>query len=129
VTVLKGRCSGPLVTGPVTVTASGGRETARTGLVEALQQAGVPVQAAGGTVVHLIGYGDHTTDLSPDAAVTVSMDTPALLAAAKSPTLVATYSSSRLSLDALAAVLAGKAKAPGRSPVQAGKLPRSACRK
>ncbi|MEV4707965.1 glycoside hydrolase family 3 N-terminal domain-containing protein [Actinoplanes sp. NPDC049316] len=129
VTVLKGRCSGPLVTGPVTVTASGGRETARTGLVEALQQAGVPVQAAGGTVVHLVGYGDHTTDLSPDAAVTVSMDTPYLLAAAKSPTLLATYSSSRLSLDALAAVLAGKAKAPGRSPVQVGKLPRSACTK
>ncbi|MEV4637486.1 glycoside hydrolase family 3 N-terminal domain-containing protein [Actinoplanes sp. NPDC049548] len=127
ITVLKGACSGPLVSGPVTVTASGGRETARIALVQALQQAGVTVQAAGGTVVHLVGYGDKRTDLSPGAAVTVSMDTPQLLSAATSPALVATYSSSRLSLTALAAVIAGKAKAPGRSPVPVAGLPRSAC--
>ena len=127
VTLLKGRCSGPLVTGPVTVSASGGRETARANLVKALQDAGVKVQAAGGTVVHLIGYGDKQTDLSPDAAVTVIMDAPYLLAGSRSPTLLATYSSSPLALTALAAVLAGKAAAPGKSPVAAGKLPRSAC--
>ncbi|PRY19496.1 glycoside hydrolase family 3 protein [Pseudosporangium ferrugineum] len=128
ITILKGSCSGPLVTGPVTVTASGDRDTARTVLVEALQQAGVPVQAAGGTVVHLVGYGDKRTDLSPGAAVTVAMDTPQLLGAARSPTLVATYSSSKLSLTALAAVIAGKAKAPGRSPVAVPGLPRTACK-
>jgi beta-N-acetylhexosaminidase len=127
ITVLRGKCSGPLVSGPVTVTASGGRETARTTLVRALQAAGVTVQSAGGTVVHLVGYGDQTTDLSPGAAVTVMMDTPYLLGEARSPTLIATYSSSALSLTALANVLAGKAKAPGRSPVAVNGLPRSAC--
>ncbi|GAB1645761.1 glycoside hydrolase family 3 protein [Krasilnikovia sp. MM14-A1259] len=127
VTVLRGRCSGPLVTGPVTVTASGGRELARSTLVTALQEAGVPVQPSGGTVVHLVGYGDRRADLSAAAAVTVGMDAPYLLSAADSPTLVATYSSSKLSLTALAAVIAGKATAPGRSPVPVAGLPRSAC--
>ena len=42
-------------------------------------------------------------------------------------TLVATYSSSQASMVALAAVLAGKAKAPGRSPVAVEGLPPSAC--
>jgi beta-N-acetylhexosaminidase len=127
ITLLKGPCSGPLVSGPVTVSASGGREAARVGLVKALQAAGVQVQAAGGKVVHLVGYGDRQTDLSQEAAITVIMDTPYLLAASRSPTLLATYSSSPLALTALATVLAGKAPAPGRSPVAVGKLPRSAC--
>ena len=127
VTILRGACSGPLVAGPVTVTAATGRDTARINLVQALQAAGVPVQAAGGKIVHLVGYGDKTTDLNPAATVTVMMDTPHLLAAAASPTLIATYSSSKLSLAALAAVLAGKAKAPGKSPVAVTGLPRSAC--
>jgi beta-N-acetylhexosaminidase len=127
ITVLRGRCSGPLVDGPVTVTASGGREVARVTLVKALRAAGVQVQAANGTIIHLVGYGDRQVDLSPDAAVTVIMDTPYLLAAVKSPTLVATYSSSKLSLTALADVIAGKATAPGRSPVAVTGLPRSAC--
>jgi beta-N-acetylhexosaminidase len=127
ITVLRGRCSGPLATGPVTVTASDGREVARVALVRALQAAGVKVQAAGGKVVHLVGYGDRTTDLTLDAEVTVAMDTPYLLGASRSPALVATYSSSRLSMTALAAVIAGKATAPGRSPVAVPGLPRSAC--
>jgi beta-N-acetylhexosaminidase len=127
ITVLRGRCSGRPGGGPVTVTASGGREAARTTLVKALQAAGVPVQAAGGKLVHLVGYGDRRADLSPDAEVTVIMDAPYLLALAASPTLIATYSSSELSMSALADVLAGKAKAPGRSPVAVTGLPRSAC--
>ncbi|MDT5031441.1 MAG: beta-N-acetylhexosaminidase [Actinoplanes sp.] len=129
ITVLRGKCSGPLVTGPVLVTASDGREVARVALVKALQAAGVQVVAANGTVVHLVGYGDQPVDLDPEAAVTVIMDTPYLLTAATSPTLIATYSSSRLSLTALAAVLAGKATAPGRSPVGVPGLPRTACAK
>ncbi|MDY7086373.1 MAG: glycoside hydrolase family 3 N-terminal domain-containing protein [Actinomycetota bacterium] len=127
ITVLRGPCSGALLNGPVTVTASGGREVARVNLVRALQAQGFDVRAAGGTVIHLVGYGDKSVDLSPAARVTVVMDTPYLLAAAKSPVLVATYSSSKLSLNALAAVVAGKAKAPGRSPVAVPGLPRTAC--
>ncbi|WP_433302230.1 glycoside hydrolase family 3 protein [Actinoplanes sp. CA-030573] len=127
ITVLKGACGGPLLTGPVTVTAADGREAARINLVKALQALGVPVQAAGGKVIHLVGYGDSALDLDQSAAITVMMDTPYLLASAKSPTLIATYSSSRLSLTTLAAVIAGKAKATGRSPVAVAGLPRSAC--
>jgi beta-N-acetylhexosaminidase len=85
------------------------------------------VVSSNGTIIHLVGYGDEEIDLSRSAAVTVAMDTPYLLAAATSPTLIATYSSSELSLTALAAVLAGIATAPGRSPVAVNGLPRSAC--
>ncbi|MBW6436673.1 glycoside hydrolase family 3 [Actinoplanes hulinensis] len=127
VTILRGRCAGPLTTGPVSVTAPASREVARTNLIKALQAAGVPVQTAGGTVIHLTGYGDERVDLNDRAAITVMMDSPGLLAAATSPTLIATYSSSRLSMEALAAVIAGKAAAPGRSPIAVGKLPRTAC--
>jgi len=127
ITVLRGACTGPLITGPVTVSAADGREVARVTLVKALQAAGVTVQAAGGKIVHLVGWGDTPIDLTSQAEVTVMMDTPYLLAAAKSPTLIATYSSSQMSLTALANVLAGKATAPGRSPVAVTGLPRSAC--
>jgi beta-N-acetylhexosaminidase len=54
------------------------------------------------------------------------MDAPYVLRQAPG-TLVATYSSSQASMEALAAVLAGKANAPGRSPVTVDGLPASAC--
>jgi beta-N-acetylhexosaminidase len=127
ITIFKGPCAGPLVSGPVTVTAAPGREVARVTMVKALQDAGVTVQAAGGKGIHLVGYGDKTVDLDPAAAVTVMMDTPYLLASAKSPVLVATYSSSKLSLAALASVISGRTKAPGKSPVAVTGLPRTAC--
>jgi beta-N-acetylhexosaminidase len=127
VTVLKGSCSGPLITVPVTVSADAVRETARVTLVKELQAAGVKVQAAGGAVIRLVGYGDKPADLDPAAAITVMMDTPYLLGSARSPVLVATYSSSRASLAAAARVIAGKAKGPGRSPVAVTGLPRTAC--
>ena len=73
------------------------------------------------------GTATRPADLDPAAGVTVLMDTPYLLARAKSATLLATYSSSPLSLTALAAVLAGRAKATGRSPVAVAGLPRTAC--
>jgi beta-N-acetylhexosaminidase len=126
-TLLRGRCTGPLISGPITVTASDGREVPRVALVKALQAAGGRVQAAGGKVVHLVGYGDRTTDLTLEAEVTVGMDAPYLLAASRSPVLVATYSSSPLSMSALADVIVGKVRAPGRSPVGVAGLPRSAC--
>ncbi|SDT65907.1 glycoside hydrolase family 3 protein [Actinoplanes derwentensis] len=129
VTVLRGACTGALVTGPVSVTAPASREVARVNLIKALQAEGVQVQTSGGSVVRLVGYGDERVDLDDAAAVTVMMDSPGLLAQAQTPTLLATYSSSKLSLTALAAVIAGKAKASGRSPIAVGNLPRSACAK
>ncbi len=128
VTVLRGPCSGRLVDGPVTVTASGGREPARAALSEALRRVGVRVVPSGGAVVHLVGYGDGGGDLRPDATVTVAMDTPYVLAGSGARVLLATYSSSSLSMAALADVLVGKARPRGRSPVAVGGLPRSACR-
>ncbi len=128
VTVLKGSCTGPLVTGPVSITASGGRTQAVSWLKDALTAAGVTVTDTGGTEVHLVGYGDVATDLSGTAKITVAMDTPYILANAKSPIRLATYSSSQPSMVGLAAVLAGKVKPTGKSPVDVKGLPRSACK-
>ncbi len=126
VTVLRGTCGAP-VAGPVTVTSAAGRERTRGALTEVLTDAGVTVVPSGGTVVHLVGYGDGATDLRADAAVTVAMDTPYVLADATSPTLLATYSSSRASMTGLARVLAGKARPTGRSPVRVPGLPATTC--
>jgi beta-N-acetylhexosaminidase len=127
ITVLSGPCSGPLVPGPVHITTSPGRAQQAAWLTEALTAAGVSVVPSGGNRIHLVGYGDDASDLAGGAAVTVAMDTPYLLAAADSPVRVATYSSTRAAMTALAAVIAGRASAPGRSPVSVPGLPASAC--
>jgi beta-N-acetylhexosaminidase len=127
VTVLRGGCQGPLVPrGPVKVTGSGGREQQTQWLGEALRAQGYTV-GTGGPEVRLVGYGDNSSDLSAGAAVTAAMDLPLVLRDAKSPVLLATYSSTRDSMTALAAVLAGTAPATGRSPVEVTGLPRSVC--
>jgi beta-N-acetylhexosaminidase len=128
VTVLAGACAGPLVSGPVTVTTSRGRDQQRAWLTSALRAEGVPVVDRGGTRVHLVGYGDTARDLVAGAAVTVAMDTPYILSGATSPVRLATYSSTQAAMTALAAVVAGKAQPTGRSPVEVPGLPRSACR-
>jgi len=127
ITVLRGPCSGPLAHGSVTVTSSAGREGQRAWLVAALKARGVSVVPSGGQVVHLVGYLDTAADLATGAVVTVSMDTPFVLRSASSPVRVATYSATQVAMEALAAVLAGKAAAGGRSPVAVTGLPRSAC--
>jgi beta-N-acetylhexosaminidase len=123
VTVFRGRCTGPLVNGGVTITGDGKWAQQRDWLAAALAQHGVPVRS-GGTSVRLLGYGDGGGGGGAD--VTVAMDAPYVLRQARG-TLVATYSSSQASMVALAAVLAGKATAPGRSPVTVEGLPPSAC--
>ncbi|HEX7746883.1 MAG TPA: glycoside hydrolase family 3 protein, partial [Micromonosporaceae bacterium] len=127
ITVLRGRCAPAPLPGPVSVTASGGRGATTALLVSALKAAGVRVLPTGGRVVHLVGYGDGPADLRPDAAATVALDTPYLLAQARSPVLLATYSSSPAAMSALADVLAGRAKPGGRSPVPVPGLPASTC--
>jgi beta-N-acetylhexosaminidase len=124
VTVLRGKCSGPLVNGGVTITGDGKWAQQREWLTAALALHGVQVRS-GGTSVRLLGYGDGGA-AAGGADVTVAMDAPYVLRQAPG-TLVATYSSSQASMEALAAVLAGKAKAPGRSPVTVEGLPASAC--
>ncbi|WP_433090314.1 glycoside hydrolase family 3 protein [Dactylosporangium sp. CA-052675] len=125
ITVLRGKCSGALVTGPVRVTAAGA-DTAKGWLEEALRGAGAEVVTQGGAEVRLVGYGRGSADLSSTATATVALDTPYVLGSAKG-TLLATYSGSRASMSALADVLLGKAKAPGRTPVPVPGLPATAC--
>jgi beta-N-acetylhexosaminidase len=127
VTVLTGSCSGALVQGGVRVTSSKGRERQAGWLADALTRLGVSVVTSGGSVVHLVGYGDDTADLDPGATATVAMDTPYVLRAATSAVRIATYSSTEVAMEALAAVIAGRASAPGRSPVAITGLPGSAC--
>nr|WP_205862778.1 glycoside hydrolase family 3 N-terminal domain-containing protein [Planosporangium thailandense] len=127
VTVLRGGCQGALVRGPVTVTSSNGRDPQRAWLTDALRARHVTVVPSGGTEVRLVGYGDAGADLDSSAAVTVAMDLPLILGQSASPVLLATYSSTKVSMDALADVLAGAAPAPGRSPIEVPGLPRSAC--
>ncbi|GIJ68265.1 glycoside hydrolase family 3 N-terminal domain-containing protein [Virgisporangium ochraceum] len=124
VTVFRGRCSGPLVTGGVTIAADGKWGTQKEWLTAALAEHGIQVRS-GGTTVRLIGYNDGAASAS-SKDVTVAMDTPYALRQMQG-TLVATYSSSQASMKAVAAVLAGKAKATGRSPVKLDGLPLSAC--
>jgi beta-N-acetylhexosaminidase len=114
VTVLKGRWEPAR---RLRVTASAGRDRARDRLAGALRARGVDVVPDAAARVHLVGYGDAEPDLAADATVTVAMDTPYLLARSASPVWLATYSSGHASMDALAAVLAGHASAPGRCPV------------
>lgn len=127
VTLLKGACTGPLVRGPVRITSSEGRDTQRAWLAEALRANGVTVVDSGGSVVHLVGYGDTASDLVGGATVTIAMDTPYVLGRATSAVRLATYSSTRAAMDAAAAVIAGRASAGGRSPVAVTGLPRSTC--
>ena len=126
VTVLAGSCSGPLVGDRVRITTSAGRSQQASWLAEALAAHGITA-GADGDVVHLVGYGDGSSDLSARAAVTVAMDTPYVLASARSPVRIATYSSTEVAMQALAGFLAGGAPAPGRSPVAVNGLPDSAC--
>ncbi|MEV0716258.1 glycoside hydrolase family 3 N-terminal domain-containing protein [Asanoa sp. NPDC050611] len=126
VTQLRGQCAAP-VKGPVTVTTSAGRDTSKATLERALRAEGVQVVPSGGREVHLVGYGDGAGDLSRTADTTVGMDTPYVLGGAKSPNVLATYSSTPESLKALAKVLAGKQKPTGKSPVEVSGLPRSVC--
>jgi beta-N-acetylhexosaminidase len=124
VTVLRGPCSGALVRGPVTISGDVKWGQQKQWLSDALRGQGVQIGAGGGTV-HLVGYNEGGDALRP-ADVTVAMDLPGVLRDARA-TLVATYSATQVAMEALAAILAGRATAPGRSPVAVAGLPASAC--
>lgn len=126
ITVLRGTCGRSVVGAGVRLTGQAKWDKQRQWLTDALKSHGVAVGATG-THVHLVGFGDDAGDLDPGAAVTVAMDTPYILGNAASANRIATYSSTQVSMEALAAVLAGKAEAPGRSPVPVTGLPRTAC--
>ncbi|WP_310162133.1 glycoside hydrolase family 3 N-terminal domain-containing protein [Arthrobacter sp. BE255] len=115
VTVLSGPCSGPLVPGSVRV--AGGSPQDRARFEAAAAKAGLAVGE--GPVVSLIGYGG-----APAAGdVAVSLDAPWPLQDSAAPVKVALYGRSPGAFDALAALLAGKATAPGKLPAAVGSFP------
>eukprot|EP00770_Monocercomonoides_exilis_P004781 MONOS_4758.1-p1 / transcript=MONOS_4758.1 / gene=MONOS_4758 / organism=Monocercomonoides_exilis_PA203 / gene_product=putative beta-N-acetylglucosaminidase / transcript_product=putative beta-N-acetylglucosaminidase / location=Mono_scaffold00131:11888-13375(-) / protein_length=495 / sequence_SO=supercontig / SO=protein_coding / is_pseudo=false len=131
VTVLRGRCSGPLVTNPVFVSCSGNSYTTQVQLMkERLSKNGIRVtdnRAEAKSIVRLVGYHQTKEDLDEQASVTVALDTPYILSESNSPTLIAVYNSWDDAVLAVADVLSGKEKAEGVSPVEVEGLPRSAC--
>jgi beta-N-acetylhexosaminidase len=113
ITVLAGPCRGRIV--PARVRVSGGSEQDRARFAVAARQTGISVGA--GPLVMLIGYGG-----SPVTAdVAVSLDAPWPLAKSAAGAKIALYGRSQEAFDALLAVLAGKAAAPGKLPVAVGR--------
>ena len=115
VTVLSGPCSGPLVSGTVQV--AGGSPQDRARFEAAAAKAGLAIGA--GPVVSLIGYGG----VPAQGDIAVSLDAPWPLLDSAAPVKVALYGRSTGAFDALAAVLAGKAAAPGKLPAAVGSFP------
>lgn len=121
ITVLAGPCRGPLV--PASVRVGGGTAQDRARFTAAARRAGVALGA--GPLVTLIGYRG-----APAAGdVAVALDAPWPLEKSAARTKVALYGRSQEAFDALLAVLAGKATAPGKLPVAVGRhAPGSGCR-
>lgn len=115
VTVVAGNCSGPLVPGAVRVAGGGPGDKER--FEAAAARAGL--QVGSGPLVSLIGYGG--APAGGDIAVT--LDAPWPLQGSTAPVKVALYGRSDAAFDALAAVLAGKASAPGKLPAAVGPYP------
>jgi beta-N-acetylhexosaminidase len=101
---------------------SGGTEQDRARFAAAAKEAGVGIGT--GPLVALIGYGG-----SPATAdVAVALDAPWPLAKSAAAAKIALYGRSQEAFDALLAVLAGKATAPGKLPVAVGpQEPGSGC--
>jgi beta-N-acetylhexosaminidase len=115
VTVLTGQCSGALAPGAVQV--AGGSPADRERFAAAAAGAGLAVGS--GPVVTLIGYGGRPAG----GDIAVALDAPWPLQDATAPVKVALYGRSQAAFDALAAVLAGKAPAPGKLPAAVGSFP------
>jgi beta-N-acetylhexosaminidase len=115
VTVLTGQCSGPLT--PDGVQVAGGSAADRERFAAAAARAGITVGS--GPVVSLIGYGGRPAG----GDIAVALDAPWPLQDATAPVKMAVYGRSQGAFDALAAVLAGKATAPGMLPAAVGSYP------
>jgi beta-N-acetylhexosaminidase len=115
VTVLAGPCSGPLTPGAVQVT--GGSPADRERFAAAAARSGLAVGS--GPVVSLIGFGSRPGG----GDIAVALDAPWPLQDTTAPVKVALYGRSQAAFDALAAVLAGQAPAPGKLPAAVGNFP------
>ncbi|TLM85503.1 beta-N-acetylhexosaminidase [Pseudarthrobacter sp. NamE2] len=115
VTVVSGPCAGPLVPGAVRV--AGGRPGDRQRFEAAAARAGLALGS--GPVVNLIGFGGRPGG----GDIEVALDAPWALQASPAPVRLALYGRTDAAFDALVAVLAGKAPAPGNLPAAVGTLP------
>ncbi|HET9289666.1 MAG TPA: glycoside hydrolase family 3 N-terminal domain-containing protein, partial [Actinomycetes bacterium] len=122
ITVLAGPCDGPIV--PASVRVTGGSAQDRARFAAAARNAGISIGA--GPLVSLIGAPASRVSGSAPAApqttadVAVALDAPWPLAHSTAPARIALYGRSPGAFDALAAVLAGHARAPGKLPVAVG---------
>ncbi|WP_326951827.1 glycoside hydrolase family 3 protein [Arthrobacter sp. Leaf69] len=118
ITVLSGPCDGRIV--PASVRVTGGSAQDRSRFAASARNAGIGIGE--GPLVSLIGSGG--APAKPGTAdVAVALDAPWLLAGSRAPAKIAVYGRSQGAFDALAAVLAGHAKAPGKLPVAVGSQP------
>lgn len=115
VTVVAGPCSGPLVPGAVRV--AGGGPGDRERFEAAAARAGLAVGS--GPLVNLIGLGGKVAG----GDIAVALDAPWPLQNSTAPVKLALYGRTDTAFDALAAVLAGKAPAPGKLPAAVGPFP------
>ncbi|PNI10271.1 beta-N-acetylhexosaminidase [Arthrobacter sp. AFG7.2] len=115
VTMVSGPCGGALVPGAVRV--AGGEPGDRVRFEAAATRAGLSLGS--GPLVSLIGYGGR----GAGGDIAVALDAPWPLQDSTAPVKVALYGRSDGAFDALAAVLAGKAPAPGKLPAAVGPFP------
>jgi beta-N-acetylhexosaminidase len=119
VTVVAGRCRGPLVGRSVRGV---GDPSAVAAFHRAARRAGLRTGA--GATVALIGY----RGAPRSADIVVSTDTPYVLSGSRARTAkVALYGDTPGAMRALVDVLRGKAQAPGRLPVPVAGVPRDGC--
>ena len=119
VSVVSGPCEGRLVGSSVQAVGPG---DAVARFDEAAARAGLPT--TGGTTVALVGYGGAAVT----ADVVVSMDTPYVLGRSTGRIArLATYGDTPGAMRALVRVLLGRARAPGRLPVDVAGVARSGC--
>jgi beta-N-acetylhexosaminidase len=115
VTVVSGPCTGPMVPGAVRVTGGGPGDRER--FEAAAARAGLALGS--GPLVSLVGYGGRPAG----GDIEVALDAPWPLQHSPAPVRLALYGRSDAAFDALAAVLAGKAPAPGKLPAAVGRFP------
>jgi len=115
VTVVSGPCAGPLVPGSVRV--AGGGPADRERFEAAAARAGLRIGS--GPLVNLIGFGGKPAG----GDIAVALDAPWPLQGSSAPVKLALYGHTDAAFDALAAVLAGKAAAPGKLPAAVGPFP------
>lgn len=115
VTVLSGPCGGPIVQGSVRI--AGGSPQDRARFEAAAAKAGLGTGA--GPLVSLIGYGGGPAG----GDIAVALDAPWPLQASSPPVKIALYGRTPGAFDALVAVLAGTARAPGKLPAAVGSYP------